>query len=88
MAKFALEGRSNTAPTAEYRTTLHQERPLAEEIAQTRRQLDVQHQDAFRPLSLATYQAVGIKTRFPSGPRLDRGRSPTLRTKSLTRGGL
>jgi hypothetical protein len=49
MAKYALEGLSNTVLSAEYRTTLPQERVLAEEIAGTRRQLDVQRQEAFRP---------------------------------------
>ena len=48
MAKYALEGLSNTVLAAEYRTTLPLERVLAEEIARTRRQLDVQRQDAFR----------------------------------------
>jgi YhcG PDDEXK nuclease domain len=48
MAKYALEGLSNTVLAAEYRTTLPQERTLAEEIARTRRQLDVQRQDTRR----------------------------------------
>ena len=48
MAKYALEGLSNTVLAAEYRTTLPQERQLAEEIARTRRQLDVQRQGTFR----------------------------------------
>jgi predicted nuclease of restriction endonuclease-like (RecB) superfamily len=48
MAKYALEGLSNTVLAAEYRTTLPQERLLAEEIARTRRQLDVQRQGTFR----------------------------------------
>jgi predicted nuclease of restriction endonuclease-like (RecB) superfamily len=48
MAKYALEGLSNTVLAAEYRTTLPHERVLAEEIARTRRQLDVQRQEAFR----------------------------------------
>jgi predicted nuclease of restriction endonuclease-like (RecB) superfamily len=48
MAKYALEGLSNTVLATEYRTTLPHERVLAEEIARTRRQLDVKHQEAFR----------------------------------------
>jgi hypothetical protein len=48
MAKYALEGLSNTVLAAEYRTTLPHERVLAEEIARTRRQLDVQRQEALR----------------------------------------
>jgi len=50
MAKYALEGLSNTVLAAEYRTTLPHERLLAEEIARTRRQLDLQRQNAFRAL--------------------------------------
>lgn len=53
MAKYALEGLSNTVLAAEYRTTLPQERLLAEEIARTRYQLDARRQDAFRPVSRA-----------------------------------
>jgi predicted nuclease of restriction endonuclease-like (RecB) superfamily len=48
MAKYALEGLSNTVLAAEYRTTLPNERVLAEQIARTRRQLDVQRQEAFQ----------------------------------------
>jgi hypothetical protein len=50
MAKYILEGLSNTVLAAEYRTTLPNERLLAEEIARTRRQLDLQRQNAFRAL--------------------------------------
>jgi hypothetical protein len=50
MAKYALEGLSNTLLAAEYRTTLPQERLLAEEVARTRRQLDVQRRAASRGL--------------------------------------
>lgn len=53
MAKYALEGLSNTVLAAEYRTTLPQEQLLAEEIARTRRQLDVQRQDTLRRFSRA-----------------------------------
>jgi hypothetical protein len=53
MAKYALEGLSNTVLAAEYRTTLPQERLLAEEIARTRRRLDVQRQDTLRQFSRA-----------------------------------
>lgn len=53
MAKYALEGLSNTVLAAEYRTTLPQERLLAEEIARTRRQLDVQRQGTLRRFSRA-----------------------------------
>jgi hypothetical protein len=48
--KYALEERSNTVLAAEYRTTLPHDRLLAEEIAQTRRQLNLQRQNAFRAL--------------------------------------
>ncbi len=48
--KYALEELSNTVLAAEYRTTLPHDRLLAEEIAQTRRQLNQQHQNAFRAL--------------------------------------
>jgi hypothetical protein len=44
----ALAGLSNTVLAAEYRTTLPHERLLAEEIARTRRQLDIQRQEALR----------------------------------------
>jgi hypothetical protein len=50
MAKYALEELSNTVLAAEYRTTLPHDRLLAEEIAQTRRQLNLQRQNAFRAL--------------------------------------
>jgi predicted nuclease of restriction endonuclease-like (RecB) superfamily len=40
VAKYALEGLPNKVLAAEYRTTLPQERLLAEEIDRTRRQLD------------------------------------------------
>jgi predicted nuclease of restriction endonuclease-like (RecB) superfamily len=50
IAKYALEGLSNTVLAAEYRTTLPHERLLAEEVARTRRQLDLQRQNAFRAL--------------------------------------
>ena len=46
MAKYALEGLSNTVLAAEYRTTLPDEKRLAEEIVRTRRQLDVQRRDS------------------------------------------
>ena len=46
MAKYALEGLSNTVLAAEYRTTLPNEKTLAEEIVRTRRQLDVQRRDS------------------------------------------
>ena len=48
MAKYALEGLSNTVLAAEYRTTLPNERVLADEIARTRRQLDVRRRKAFQ----------------------------------------
>jgi hypothetical protein len=48
--KYALEELSNTVLAAEYRTTLPHNRLLAEEIAQTRRQLNLQRQNAFRAL--------------------------------------
>jgi len=48
--KYALEELSNTVLAAEYRTTLPHDRLLAEEIAQTRRQLNLQRQNAFRAL--------------------------------------
>ena len=48
MAKYALEGLSNTVLAAEYRTTLPQERLLAEEVARTRRQLDLQRREALQ----------------------------------------
>jgi predicted nuclease of restriction endonuclease-like (RecB) superfamily len=44
VAKYALEGLPNKVLAAEYRTTLPQERLLAEEIDKTRRQLDTRHQ--------------------------------------------
>jgi predicted nuclease of restriction endonuclease-like (RecB) superfamily len=44
VAKYALEGLPNKVLAAEYRTTLPQERLLAEEIDKTRRQLDARHQ--------------------------------------------
>ena len=50
MAKYALEELSNTVLAAEYRTTLPHDRLLAQEIAQTRRQLNLQRQNAFRAL--------------------------------------
>jgi hypothetical protein len=46
IARYALEGLSNTVLAAEYRTTLPQERLLAEEIARTRRELDLRRQGA------------------------------------------
>jgi predicted nuclease of restriction endonuclease-like (RecB) superfamily len=68
MAKYALEGLSNTVMAAEYRTTLPQERLLAEEIARTRRQLDVQRQEARR----------GLRRKPPSGrPKSSRASSRT-----------
>ena len=42
MAKYALEELSDTVLAAEYRTTLPHDRLLAEEIARTRRQLNLQ----------------------------------------------
>jgi predicted nuclease of restriction endonuclease-like (RecB) superfamily len=51
MARYALEGLSNTVLAAEYRTTLPHEQLLAEEIARTRRQLDVQRQDAVKTVA-------------------------------------
>lgn len=45
MAKLRNRGLSNTVLAAEYRTTLTHERLLAEEIARTRRQLDLQRQN-------------------------------------------
>jgi hypothetical protein len=50
MAKYTLEGLSNTVLAAEHRTTLPNDRLLAEEIARTRRQLDLQRQNALRAL--------------------------------------
>jgi hypothetical protein len=50
IAKYALEELSNSVLAAEYRTTLPHDRLLAEEIAQTRRQLNLQCQNAFRAL--------------------------------------
>ena len=44
VAKYALEGLPNKVLAAEYRTTLPQERLLAEEIDKTRRQLDARRQ--------------------------------------------
>jgi hypothetical protein len=44
VAKYALEGLPNKVLAAEYRTTLPQERLLAEEIDKTRRQLDARLQ--------------------------------------------
>lgn len=44
VAKYALEGLSNKVLAAEYRTTLPQERLLAEEIEKTRRQLDTRRE--------------------------------------------
>jgi predicted nuclease of restriction endonuclease-like (RecB) superfamily len=44
VAKYALEGLPNKVLAAEYRTTLLQERLLAEEIDKTRRQLDARRQ--------------------------------------------
>jgi predicted nuclease of restriction endonuclease-like (RecB) superfamily len=64
MAKYALEGLSNTVLAAEYRTTLPHERLLAEEIARTRRQLDVQRQAALRspPRARRTGQSRSTRT--------------------------
>lgn len=50
IARYALEGLCNTVLAAEYRTTLPQERLLAEEIVRTRRQLDFRRQVARRGL--------------------------------------
>ena len=50
LARYALEGLSNRVLAAEYRTTLPHEQLLAEEIARTRRQLDVQRQPAVSAL--------------------------------------
>jgi hypothetical protein len=47
IGKYALEELSNTVLAAEYRTTLPHDRLLAEEIAQTRRQLNLQRQTRF-----------------------------------------
>ena len=66
MAKYALEGLSNTVLAAEYRTTLPQEHLLAEEIARTRYQLDARRQDAFRPVS-RTSRTRPSRSRRPSG---------------------
>ncbi len=66
MAKYALEGLSNTVLAAEYRTTLPHERLLAEEIARTRRQLDIQRQDAFRELPRARLAGLS-RSRRASG---------------------
>lgn len=49
MAKYALEGLSNTVLAAEYRTTLPREQLLVEEITRTRRQFDIQRHAAVRP---------------------------------------
>jgi predicted nuclease of restriction endonuclease-like (RecB) superfamily len=66
MAKYALEGLSNTVLAAEYRTTLPHERLLAEEIARTRRQLDLQRQNAFRALPRRR-RARPLRSRRASG---------------------
>lgn len=57
IARYALEGLSNTVLAAEYRTTLPQERLLAEEIARTRRELDLRRQGA--PCRLQGSQRAG-----------------------------
>jgi len=66
MAKYALEGLSNTVLAAEYRTTLPQEQLLAEEITRTRRQLDIQRHAAFRALP-RTKRARRLRSRRGSG---------------------
>jgi predicted nuclease of restriction endonuclease-like (RecB) superfamily len=66
MAKYALEGLSNTVLAAEYRTKLPHERLLAEEIARTRRQLDVQRQQAFRSPPRARRAGPSRSTRASS----------------------
>lgn len=66
MAKYALEGLSNTVLAAEYRTTLPQEHLLAEEIARTRRQLDVQRRAASRALP-RTRRAMPSRSKRASG---------------------
>ena len=71
MAKYALEGLSNTVLTAEYRTTLPLERVLAEEIARTRRQLDVQRQDAFRSPPRGTRFASNLREPSAGWPHID-----------------
>jgi hypothetical protein len=50
MAKYALEELSNTVLAAEYRSLFLTTALLAQEIAQTRRQLNLQRQNAFRAL--------------------------------------
>lgn len=45
VAKYALEGLPNKVLAAEYRTTLPEERVLAEEIEKTRRQLDTRREN-------------------------------------------
>jgi predicted nuclease of restriction endonuclease-like (RecB) superfamily len=66
MAKYALEGLSNTVLAAEYRTTLPHERLLAEEIARTRRQLDEQRQETFRSPSRARRAGLSRSRRASS----------------------
>lgn len=66
IARYALEGLSNTVLAAEYRTTLPQERLLAQEIARTRRQLDVRRQGARRRL---VGSQRGGSRRFRRAPR-------------------
>jgi predicted nuclease of restriction endonuclease-like (RecB) superfamily len=66
MAKYALEGLSNTVLAAEYRTTLPHERMLAEEIARTRRQLDVRCQSMLQALT-HTRRARPLRSKRASG---------------------
>lgn len=66
MAKYALEGLSNTVLAAEYRTTLPHERLLAEEVARTRRQLDVQRRKAFQAPTRARRAARSTSIRASS----------------------
>ena len=77
IARYALEGLCNTVLAAEYRTTLPQERLLAEEIVRTRRQLDFRRQVARRGLqrSQRAPRSRRLSRRSIAGPlKATRGR--------------
>jgi hypothetical protein len=79
MAKYTLEGLSNTVLAAEHRTTLPNDRLLAEEIARTRRQLDHNVKTRFEHCHVVGALGPRGQGALPARPPPDRGRRPEAR---------